>query len=302
MFSYYQNSEVCYVYLDKNFPTGSVTVLSPAELRSTRWVHRGWTLQELIAPVTVYFYDRQWAYCGTREDLTFPLIEVTNIDLEKLSAIWSAGMDLRHAGFSIAERMSWVSRRQTTRPEDLAYCLFGIFDVHLPPLYGEGAQKAFLRLQEAIIKDSTDLTILAWSVNDRISPTELAPVFGALARSPAWFAHGRSVAHGPATVEPFRMTNKGLRLKLPLIDFKDDPSKKMNKSCIAVLPNCLYARDTQLLVGIRLRASTRSTAVEHDWFRENFSWSQDSSGRWRPDCVVRKEDLMSARVCKIYLR
>jgi hypothetical protein len=54
--------------------------------------------------------------------------------------------------FSIDERMSWIESRKTTREEDLAYCLFGIFDVQLPQLYGEGRYKAFDRLKREIAK------------------------------------------------------------------------------------------------------------------------------------------------------
>ncbi|KAK0722644.1 hypothetical protein B0T26DRAFT_628827, partial [Lasiosphaeria miniovina] len=58
--------------------------------------------------------------------------------------------------------MSWASRRQTTRPEDIAYCLMGIFNVNMSMLYGEGGTKAFIRLQEGILRESDDQTILAW--------------------------------------------------------------------------------------------------------------------------------------------
>lgn len=64
--------------------------------------------------------------------------------------------------YSIAERMSWMSQRITTRPEDVAYCLLGLLDVNMPLIYSEGARKAFFRLQEDIIKHTSDHTIFTW--------------------------------------------------------------------------------------------------------------------------------------------
>lgn len=49
-------------------------------------------------------------------------------------------------GTSVAERMSWASGRVTSRTEDTAHCLLGLFGVNMPPLYGEG-HNAFIRLQ-----------------------------------------------------------------------------------------------------------------------------------------------------------
>jgi hypothetical protein len=102
-------------------------------------------LQELIAPWRVIFYDKYWRLCGEREAHANVLNEVTGIDINVL----------RHHGslssFSIATRMSWAAWRETTREEDMAYCLFGIFNVQLTPLFGEGLVKAFRRLQEEII-------------------------------------------------------------------------------------------------------------------------------------------------------
>ena len=82
--------------------------------------------------------------------------------------------------------MSWASRRETTREEDIAYCLFGIFSVNLPLLYGEGP-RAFIRLQEEIVKNSTDLTIFAWQE----PKPETRGIRGIFARSPSEFAHAK---------------------------------------------------------------------------------------------------------------
>jgi hypothetical protein len=39
---------------------------------------------------------------------------------------------------NVAVRVSWASRRYTTRTEDIAYCLMGLFGVRMPLLHGEG--------------------------------------------------------------------------------------------------------------------------------------------------------------------
>jgi hypothetical protein len=217
----------------------------------------------LIAPNYVEFYDKDWIYHGSREDVAHDLAQVTNINLwllhvghvsvQSLTSDCSTIADVLKR-FSIADRMSWAANRETTRSEDIAYCLFGIFDVHLPPLYGEGAEKAFLRLQEEIIKTSTDLSILAWSSeNPCISPR------GALAPSPAWFS-GRTrilvTDTEPSIVEPFRITNKGLRVRLPLIRTESE------QMCTIVLPNCHYANKPDSLIGIRLMSGCLSPNVE----------------------------------------
>jgi hypothetical protein len=76
----------------------------------------------------------------------------------------------------VAEKMSWASGRRTTRTEDMAYCLMGIFDVNMPLLYGEGS-KAFKRLQEEIIRTTNTYTIFAWRTTDssHVYHSALAP-------------------------------------------------------------------------------------------------------------------------------
>nr|RBQ98109.1 hypothetical protein FVER53263_00252 [Fusarium verticillioides] len=113
---------------------------------------------------------------------------------------------------SIAEKMSWASKRKTTRTEDTAYCLLGIFGINMPLLYGEGTN-AFLRLQEEIMKRSDDQTILAWDLT-KDAPDDS----GVLATSPAAFENCKAFIPcdlGIAT-PPFQITNKGLRIEMPV--------------------------------------------------------------------------------------
>lgn len=146
MYMWYEQADVCYAYLSD--------VEGMEDIVHSAWFSRGWTLQELLAPTTLHFYDHNWIFIASKHDLSAELEAITGIP-------HSALQEFRHDHFCIAEKMAWAARRQTTRKEDLAYCLLGIFNVNMPLLYGEGS-KAFLRLQEEIMKVSNDLSILLW--------------------------------------------------------------------------------------------------------------------------------------------
>ena len=121
-----------------------------------RWHSLGWTLQELLAPTFIIFFSTEWKKIGTKYELRIPLSKCTGINIEYLTREW----DFRvHA--SIARRMSWAARRKTTRVEDEAYCLLGLFDINMSTLYGEG-ENAFQRLQAELVKQSTDATLFCW--------------------------------------------------------------------------------------------------------------------------------------------
>jgi Heterokaryon incompatibility protein (HET) len=152
MWRYYKNAEICYAYLS-DLPQRADAM---EELSACKWFTRGWTLQELIAPKELHFYDETWTLRGTKDDFAELIHQITNIDALVLRDTEEL------AKLSIAEKMTWASRRQTTRIEDTAYCLLGIFDINMPLLYGEG-NKAFTRLQQEIIKNNNDLSIFGWS-------------------------------------------------------------------------------------------------------------------------------------------
>ncbi|KAK1700745.1 heterokaryon incompatibility protein-domain-containing protein, partial [Colletotrichum godetiae] len=154
MFRWYKRSWICFAYLsDLNDLASSATFLE--NLGASRWFTRGWTLQELIAPKTVTFYNASWQVLGSKETLSPFLSSITGID----EAILTGKAPLLKV--PAATRMSWASKRQTTRTEDSAYCLLGIFDINMPLLYGEG-DKAFARLQSEILQDTNDLSLFAW--------------------------------------------------------------------------------------------------------------------------------------------
>jgi hypothetical protein len=200
MYHWYEDAATCYAYLSdvsyaqQNFSHDRKTVPFP----ESRWFKRGWTLQELVAPSNVVFYSKEWKCLGTKSELARDLIEITGIDGRVL------GGD-HPSVCSIADRMSWASKRETTREEDIAYSLLGIFDINMPLLYGERG-KAFIRLQEEIMKASDDQSIFAWKPSDSTLPT------GLLATTPKHFDTSRNITW-PGLLngsQPSSMNSRGI--------------------------------------------------------------------------------------------
>jgi hypothetical protein len=143
MFRWYRNARKCYVFLS-DVENDDLEGDGELVFRQSRWFERGWTLQELLAPHSVEFFSNKGARLGDRELLKHIIHEVTRIPVDCLS-----GSDLSR--FDVTERFSWAANRQTTKEEDGAYCLFGMFSVHLPLIYGEGKENALERLRSAAI-------------------------------------------------------------------------------------------------------------------------------------------------------
>lgn len=179
MFRWYRNSSLCLALLSD---VDKVDFELNEELQNyatffCRWFTRGWTLQELLAPHNLLFFDVNWRELGSRSEWASQISKATGIHVKFLLGIeldpcktWDLEAVLRDT--SVATRMSWAAGRQTTRVEDQAYCLLGLFDIHMPMLYGEG-RKAFARLQQEIMKSTDDCTLLAWGYNE---PLHGAPI------------------------------------------------------------------------------------------------------------------------------
>ncbi|KAH7403103.1 heterokaryon incompatibility protein-domain-containing protein [Cadophora sp. MPI-SDFR-AT-0126] len=151
MFRWYKTSIKCYVCLsDVRGPFESnedaFNVKFESAFRAARWFTRGWTLQELIAPSSVEFFDMQYKRLGDKVSLERMLHERTGIPVEALQAY-------DPTKFSLDERISWVAERETKYPEDKAYSLCGIMGIFLPLIYGEGQENAFRRLRERYKED-----------------------------------------------------------------------------------------------------------------------------------------------------
>lgn len=232
MYRWYKKCAQCFVFLEDYNPR------DPASLGACEWFSRGWTLQELIASTYCIFFTATWTvighkhhwndvHCPCRAVATEPQQAIQawgpNLlgDLVAITSIpeWILNGAQGVLDCGVAQRMSWASRRVTTRVEDRAYSLLGIFDINMPLLYGEGP-RAFRRLQEEIIRTSNDASIFCFGITMTPTLTNLAqpryhynepiPLF---ANSPAQFARCEDVTSGTiASDEPYTVTHMGLRV------------------------------------------------------------------------------------------
>jgi hypothetical protein len=283
MFSWYQGSAVCYAFLSDYRHHGDQA--QDCTLSKSRWFTRGWTLQELIAPSEVRFFDSGWTPFGDRRLLSSHIATVTRIDealLRRESVCYHHDVLSRRGcqdcsrgataltgrslkSYSISARMSWAARRETTRVEDTAYCLLGIFDVAMPLLYGEGL-KAFRRLQEEIVRHSNDQTFLVWDrwlYRQRMLPTDTF-----FAPHPACFMDGHLFRPIQALLSEFttRVRDGGggaIELDVHLAPCTPQPqsSHRPNASFYLVALNCSHVDDDFVCVCILLEqvnAASRS--------------------------------------------
>jgi hypothetical protein len=212
MFSWYRNSHICIVHLSET--TTPYTMLKDA------WFTRGWTLQELLAPKVIKFFSQSWRpLTAKRNDkisdaelgISFwkVISEITGIPEIQL-------LNFEPGTINVRERMVWASKRQTTRIEDMAYCLIGIFNIPLSIAYGEG-QMAFHRLQVEIVQRSHDRGLFAWngspsSHNSMFAagPDAFFPLEGSLITAEEEVA---------GSVDPtYALTNYGLRIPISIYD------------------------------------------------------------------------------------
>ena len=216
MYRYYYDAAECLVYLE-NIPPKAEGIVDQVgqfnAIRSSRWFTRGWTLQELIASKTRHFFAGDWSPIEISASFYGVVAEVTNIDARVLQ-----NRDML-SSFCVAERMCWASKRETTRSEDIAYSLMGLFNVNMPIIYGEGAKKAFRRLQNEIMQTSFDQSLFAWRANYESS--------GLLAASPADFSNTPQLGlWHPSGLSPFVMTNVGLSARLMMMDRSEDKVRR----------------------------------------------------------------------------
>lgn len=276
MFHWYEKAEICYAFLAD---------VPEIPFRMSRWFTRGWTLQELLAPRKVVFFGADWSFIGTRAELNEKISEATGIDRMFLCNgeardphAFDHGDGKQHPSLSIhkasiAARMSWASSRETTRPEDMAYCLFGLFDVNMPLIYGEG-QKAFLRLQEEIIKRYNDHSIFAWNIQNKLGSAkkhdDSMSRSGILALSPAAFSGCGSIISFPISSHssPFNVTNQGVQIRLPISN---------GDKCYALL-ECQHRNNPTTILALPVRQSRKCF---YERVEENpISVDHRTWGRW----------------------
>ncbi|KAK7734230.1 hypothetical protein SLS53_007878 [Cytospora paraplurivora] len=277
MFKWYEGAMICYVYL-ADIPSYSSAGVDLLELMGkSRWFTRGWTLQELIAPYKVVFYSRSWTHLGTKKALSSFIAEVT--DVNQLCICKEKALD----NYSVAQRMSWAVDRSTTRPEDMAYCLLGIFGINLPLLYGEG-KKAFIRLQEEILRASDDHSVLAFDA--------ASSGHSLLADHPSLFRDMKTIQPTLSCrlTPPFAMTNAGLSMETPLIQtlsphwIRDHMETLKSQICLRLLgkdgiymraqtPVCLLRRclrEVHIPAGFRTEIEDLTTPVETKYLASRF--------------------------------
>ncbi|KAG0651479.1 Vegetative incompatibility HET-E-1 [Hyphodiscus hymeniophilus] len=213
MYEWYANAKKCYAYL-QDVTAGEVTTLCE-RIAGSSWFTRAWTLQELLAPVDVIFYDQHFSRLASKHDIANNAQHLIRIPAKVLTDPQNILL------YPVAVRMSWAANREATRVEDIAYTLFGIFQVNLPLLYGEG-DRAFVRLQEEIIKHSHDHSIFAWTADD-MKPVRLGAfnVLPLLAPSIARFEDCSDVStmEEDHEIRAYIITNIGLEIELQVTPY-----------------------------------------------------------------------------------
>ncbi|KAH9855752.1 hypothetical protein C2E23DRAFT_882548 [Lenzites betulinus] len=258
MFRWYARATVCYVFLADVSAVDGDPRAPGSSFRRSRWFTRGWTLQELIAPRALVFCGADWETLGGKDGLADVVQEVAGIDAAVLAH------DVELASVSVARRMSWAARRVTTRTEDEAYSLMGIFGVNMPTIYGEG-RLAFVRLQEEILKEIPDQSIFVWENRGGAWATDFQHMENEhpralLATSPADFVHSahvrtissyeRFLPQGFHVPPPsYFVTAYGLRATFPILT--------LSPSTALALLACVTL-DNDRIVALVLRRDPRS--------------------------------------------
>ncbi|PLB35970.1 heterokaryon incompatibility protein-domain-containing protein [Aspergillus candidus] len=228
MYEWYSGATKCYAYLaDVPGEHGSIPwdqqptrdFLNGAFANSRYWT-RGWTLQELIAPNEVIFYSSTWRCLTTKHEMASVICAITGIDRPILEGARDTGLELNDV--CVARKLSWAAKRQTSRIEDQAYCLLGLFKVNMPLLYGEGAT-AFMRFQKELMKQSNDTSLFAWEGDiGTMDETLVHYNSSMLAPSPAYFENASRIYQWPRprNVEAYIITKKGLHITLPALPLR----------------------------------------------------------------------------------
>ena len=284
MFNWYRHSSVCYVYLH------DYRAHDPKNVRSVKsiWFNRGWTLQELLAPNIVVFYDSDWNPIGTKHTLAKSIRDACKVDYEVLT------FKRPLHKVSVARRLSWATNRETSRPEDMAYSLMGLFGVNMTTMYGEGATRAFTRLQEEILKHIPDQTILCWgatldpsidfkigreaiSIHEHVQVPPESHNHCFLASSPKDFGHFNTSSitrlsptdftsllnfHREPIYPRYTTTPYGVHVRLPIITIRTPARNKFAATHLALLACQDGGGESRRIAALLLRRvhSDRSTS------------------------------------------
>jgi hypothetical protein len=204
MFAWYEKATKCYVYLSDVTLNNSRDSLSSESIdrsfAQSRWFTRGWTLQELIAPKRLEFFDNSWTLLGSKKTLAATISRITGIP--RVLCLNPSSIKQ----ISIAERISWAAKRKTRYLEDSAYCLLGLLDIKMPIIYGEGF-RAFIRLRQEIIKKTVTVSSFTWE-NSKLEPQPVARV---LTKDSKVFASGGNMMPNPERADALGV----IQLRMP---------------------------------------------------------------------------------------
>ncbi|KAK3350340.1 heterokaryon incompatibility protein-domain-containing protein [Lasiosphaeria hispida] len=247
MFQWYEEAQVCYAFLEdvpkRYFSDEGVAFPWKWYFRSSRWFKRGWTLQELLAPTCLLFFDGVWNPIGSRESWVEEISLVTGIGVRQF-------LDFKSC--SVATKLSWAARRETTRVEDRAYSLLGLLGVHMPLIYGEG-KKAFVRLQHELMRQYNDETIFLWvstalpnhlPERSRLPAAHMhhfgRPCASLFAESPDDYSASNGLVVWPFDSERrgFAVSNAGLSIRGEL--FEEAKGGRAGKPLFAIQLNCTW--------------------------------------------------------------
>ncbi|QIX00101.1 hypothetical protein AMS68_005618 [Peltaster fructicola] len=228
-------------------------------LARCRWFTRGWTLQELIAPGEVAFFGSAWNPIAYKRHILHTISGITGIDTLVLTHQISLDE------LSVAKKMSWAASRATTRKEDESYCLLGVLGINMTLLYGEG-DKAFTRLQEEVLRMSTDCSVFLWSRgrHSRLDsrklralrqPPDINRVL--LAPSAAVFKPCSKITHEKRSDYEcsYLMTHRGLQLDIVLMPITTDDE---HEEFLGIMP-CHLEDDFKHSLAIHLRKHKTGT-------------------------------------------
>jgi len=313
MYTWYANSACCYVFLKDvdhgdfyNDPQRQAYVVRhwyndeeqpcisemPArflagQFESSVWFTRTWTLQELLAPRDLLFYNNQFYAIGSRLTMSVMIARTTGIGHEYLDGQDCGRESVRLA--PVAERMKWASHRRATRKEDIAYSLLGILDVNMPLLYGEG-ERAFSRLQSEVVKRSDDQSVFIW---DSAGPCEntslLAPnihcfakVETPLMKVKGWYSLD------------YEETNKGLKVTGRFDKNELETCLTTYGSAIFVMPTGHYSiprnmTPDQWIVQVKIRQRTDVLVPMGSLIRLPYGFSPTQDLAQALDCPIQTE-------------
>jgi hypothetical protein len=209
------------------------------------------------------FYCSDWSRLGIKIQLAGLVEKITGIPQQFLRGI----SDIRSA--SVVQRMSWASKRETKRKEDIAYCLLGIFGIAMPMIYGEGGERAFIRLQELIMKNTRDQSILASGLAPIPSavepPSKPSRSLGLLASGTSEFtASGDIVTNDQRSscLDLLKIHGGDLCASVSILNFSEDKSID-----IFALLNCKPQKDASYVVGIPLKTVKGSEESPDQYLR-----------------------------------